>query len=265
MSFLLNLSGSERKVFKQHFLSSVHSEIRFNSVEINIILDNKDKLDSEFKKLGFAESKKIMQGNFKLEAGDENGQAPKLSQESEARGLVFNSQLPLRELKIEKDKIVYSDFGYVSFEEYQAKFRIIFDMACEILSINDVLINKVGLRKVNSVTIQPFLSFDNLNIFNPALFSMARSGLLKVDKFRVNEETILLEEAKDKLFILRTKLAKKEEDSAEASLDADFVKLGDSMSVDDSFNGVLPSLNQCHFDLFMWSVTDEMRNLMESK
>jgi len=265
MSFLLNLSSSERKVFKQHFLSSVHSEIRFNPIETNIILDNKDRLDSEFKKLGFAESKKIMQGNFQLEADLENAQAPKLSQESEALGLVFNSQSPLRELKIEKDKIVYSDFSYASFEEYQSDFRSFFDVTCELLSINDVLINKVGLRKVNSVAIQPFLSFDNLNIFNPALFSTARSGLLKIDKFRINEETILLEESNDKLFILRTKLAKKGEDSAEASMDADFVKLGSDMSVDDSFNDILPSLNQCHYDLFMWSVTDEMRNLMESK
>ncbi|VAW69814.1 hypothetical protein MNBD_GAMMA10-2996 [hydrothermal vent metagenome] len=262
MSFLLNLSCSNRRVFNRHFLSSVHSEIRFNSIEINTILYSKGELDSEFRKHGFMDSKKMTQGSFKLETTEDR--SPRLSQESEASGLVFNSQSPLRELKIEKDKIVYSDYGYVSFEDYASNFRIFFDKICLILSLNDILINKVGLRKVNSVAIQPFVSFDNLNIFNQALFGTARSGLLKIEKFRINEETILLEEASDKLFILRTKLEKKEKEVAEASIDADFVKLGSDMSVDDSFNDILPFLNQCHFDLFMWSVTDEMRNLMES-
>ena len=87
----------------------------------------------------------------------------------------------------------------------------------------------------------------------------------KIDKFKISEETTVLEETNDKLFILRTRLTKTQEDSVDAVIDSDFVKLGKDMNIDEVFNEILPSLNQCHFDLFMWCVTDDMRNLMESE
>jgi len=265
MSFLLNISHSERKVFARHFLSSVHSEIRYKPLEVENIFEKKEELISEFKLLGFSENKDLIHGEFKLEAAE--GQGAKLTQKTTPIGIVFSNQSPKFELKIEKDKIVYSDFNYSSFEEYQSRFRTIFEKVSEILSFADnCLVNKVGFKKLNSVAIQPITSFqDSLSIFNPALFGMARSGLLKIDKFKISEETIVLEETNDKLFMLRTRLTKTQEDSVDAVIDSDFVKLGKDMSIDGVFNEILPSLNQCHFDLFMWCVTDDMRKLMESE
>jgi len=265
MSFLINLSHSERKTFARHFLSSVHSEIRYKAIEIGQILDKKDELISEFKLLGFSESKNIVEGAFHLEMPE--NEASKLSQKTTPLGMVFSSQSPKYELRVEKDKIVYSDFNYSSFEEYKSKFNMLFNKVVEILSIEgDLVTSKIGFRKVNSIAIQPFTSFqDGLSIFAPSLFSIARSGLLKFDKFKVNEETVVLEETNDKLFILRTRLLKTQADTIEATLDSDFVKLGTDMNSEEIFNDVLPALNQCHFDLFMWSVTDDMRKLMESE
>lgn len=265
MSFLLNLSTTERKVFARHFLSSVHLEIRYKPIEINRLLDKKSELEVEFKNLGFAETREMIRGDYQFEANKD--QAPKLSQRSTLIGIIFSNQSPKCELKIETDKIVYSDLNYSSFEKYQSKFRDIYNKVSEILSFDEsVAINKVGFRKVNSVVIQPFSSFqDGLSIFNPALFGTARSGLLKVEKFRINEETTVLEETNDKLFILRTKLIRSGEDSVDVTMDADFVKVGKDISINEALDEILPSLNQCHFDLFMWSVTDEMRHLMESE
>ncbi|MFK5914161.1 MAG: TIGR04255 family protein [Woeseiaceae bacterium] len=265
MSFLLNIPRAERKVFKRHFLSSVHSEIRYRPLEVEKILDKKEELISEFKLLGFSENKDLIHGEFKFDVAVEQG--AKLTQKTMPIGIVFSNQSPKCELKIEKDKIVYSDFNYSSFEEFQSRFRAIFEKVSEILSFSDdSIVNKIGFKKINSVAIQPITSFqDSLSIFNAALFGIARSDLFKFDKFKVCEETIVLEETNDKLFILRTRLTKSQEDSADAVIDSDFVKLGKDISIDEVFNEILPSLNQCHFDLFMWSVTDDMRNLMESE
>ena len=265
MSFLLNLPNKERHIFERHFLSSVHSEIRFTPVDVKCILDNKDQLESEFKKLGFSESKTGYIGAFKL---DTEKDKPQLTpEEAVPLGVLFNSQSPRRELKIEKDKIVYSDFSYSSFEDFQSSFQALFDNVSEIISLdNNIAVNKVGLKKINSVRIQPFVSFqDSLSVFNSALFGTARSDLLKFEYFTVSEETTLLQDAEDKLFLLKTRLAKIQEDAAEATLDFDFVKLGKDIQVEEAFNDILPSLNQCHFDMFMWSVTDTMREIMEGK
>ena len=235
------------------------------TAEVEKITGKKEEIMSAFKLLGFSENKDLIHGEFKLDAAAEQG--PKLTQKTIPVGIAFSNQSPKCELKIEKDKIVYSDFNYSSFEEYQSRFRAIFEKVSEILSFGeDCLVNKVGFKKLNSVAIQPITSFqDSLSIFNPALFGMARSGLLKIDKFKISEETIVLEETNDKLFILRTRLTKTQEDAVDAVIDSDFVKLGKDISVDEVFDEILPSLNQCHFDLFMWSVTDDMRNLMESE
>ncbi len=263
MSFLLNIPHADRKVFTRHFLSSVHSEIRYKPLEVEKIFDKKEELISEFELLGFSENKDLIHGEFKLDAAA--GQGAKLTQKTTPIGIVFSNQSPKFELKIEKDKMVYSDFNYSSFEEYQDKFRTIFEKVSEILSFkDDCLVNKIGFKKINSVAIQPITSFqDSLSIFNTALFGLARSGLLKFEKFKISEETIILEETNDKLFILRTRLTKTQEDAVDAVIDSDFVKLGNDINIDEVFNEILPSLNQCHFDLFMWSVTDDMRNLME--
>ena len=265
MSFLLNLPNKERHTFKRHFLSSVHSEIRFKPIDVKRILDKVDLLESEFKKLGFSESKKGYVGALELDTEQDK---PLLTQkETTPIGVLLNSQTPRQELKIEKDKIVYSDFNYSSFEEFQLRFRALFDKMSEIVSLDDSIpVNKVGLKKINSVLIQPFISFqDNLSVFNPALFGTARSGLLKFEHFGVSEETTVLQKTDDKLFLLKTILTKTQSDAADVTLDFDFVKLGKDMNIDDVFNDILPSLNQCHFDLFMWSVTDTMRDIMEKK
>jgi len=265
MSFLLNLPNKERYTFNRHFLSSVHSEIRFKPIDIKRILDKADSLESEFKKLGFSESKKGFAGAFKLDTEQDK---PHLTPaETVPLGVLFNSQSPRQELKIERDKIVYSDFNYSNFEEFQLRFRTLFDKVREIVSLDsNIAVNKVGLKKINSVRIQPFVSFqDSLSVFNSALFGIARSDLLKFEYFTVSEETTLLQDAEDELFLLKTRLAKLQEDAAEATLDFDFVKLGTDIQVEEVFNDILPSLNQCHFDLFMWSVTDTMIDIMEEK
>ena len=265
MSFLLNLSRNERFTFERHFLSSVHSEIRFTPVDVKRIIDKKDHLDTEFKKLGFSESKIGYAGTLKLDTEQDK---PHLTpEETVPLGVLFNSQSPRQELRIEKDKIVYSDYSYSGFKDFQLRYQTLFDKVSEIISFDDsIAVNKVGLKKINAVVIQPFVSFqDNLSVFNPALFGTARSGLLKFEHFKISEETTLLQDAEDKLFLLKTRLAKTQIDKVEATLDFDFVKLGKNMKVEEVFNDILPSLNQCHFDLFMWSVTDTMRDIMEEK
>ena len=262
MSFLLNMPNKDRFTFNRHFLSSVHSEIRFKPVDVKSITDRKDQFGEEFKELGFSDIKILKLGAFELKA--DKDKAHLTQHEATPIGVLLTSQSPRQELKIERDKVVYSEFNYSSFENFQTRFKALFDKAREIISIDDSIpVNKVGMKKINSVVIQPFTSFeDNLSVFNPALFGTARSGLLTFEYFRVSEETTLLLDTDEKLFLLKTKLEKKTDDTVEATLDFDFVKLGKNINFEEAFNTILPDLNQCHFDLFMWSVTDVMKDIM---
>ncbi|MBS0352252.1 MAG: TIGR04255 family protein [Proteobacteria bacterium] len=128
---------------------------------------------------------------------------------------------------------------------------------------DDSIIERVGLRKIDSILIKPVTNIpDTLNIFNPHLFSIARSGLIPIDSFKISEESVLLEK-KEQLSIIRTKLIKQAIDTLQADLDFDIVSRRES-NFKEFFSKTLKTLNQTHFDLFMWSVTKEMIKLMES-
>lgn len=260
----VHLPNVTRKRFKKHFLASVHSAIRFNEIEIQTIFDKKDELVSFAAELGFTDAKDLLHGSVTLQ--QEADKPPVVSQQSSPIGFLFTNPTLKSEIRIEQDKVVYAEFGYLGFEEFKKSFQLYFSEILGILGLDcNLQFNKVGLRKINSVMIQPVSSMQNaLSIFNASLFSVPRSGLLNFDAFKAHEEVTVLDQMEDELSVLRVKLIKSQSDTLEASIDFDFVSVQSDLTLERVFDEVLPALNQDHFDAFMWSVTEELITVMET-
>ena len=261
MRKLINVVHRERKPFPKHFLASVFSEIRYPTIGSRAILENKEAFLADVMALGFTECRNIMQGTMTIH--NEPDQPARMSQESATTGLMFLSQNPRRELKVEADKLVYSDYSYEGIDVFIGNFKSCYDAISHHIGLSEnTPVDKIGLRKIDSVQLKPVVDlYDALDIFNPALFSLVRSGLLVQDAIKGTEETAVLEDD-EKLCVLKSQLIKKDKDSFEVNLDFDLLSLSKT-TFQNAFSEVIPSLNQYHFDLFMWAVTEKMINILE--
>lgn len=257
----LVLKREERKAFPKHFLASVHCEVRLTETSTQV-LENKENLRQAISTLGFQECQDVNQAQMTLI--NKSGEPPIVSQKLTPLGLKFISHEPKREIQITNGAITISDFAYDNLENFLKRFQTLFNQIEKILNISkNSKVNKVGLRKISSVVIKPVTYIpDSLSIFNPNLFVIARSGLAPIDSFTNSEEVIVLQK-ENQFSIIRTKLNKIKADTLEANLDFDLVSRSES-DFGEIFSKTLLALNQIHFDLFMWSVTKEMIQLMET-
>ena len=262
MQVLLNLPKNQRKVFSKHFLLSVHANFICSKLLSNEIFKHKEYLTSTLKSEGFDICNDIIQSQFSL-TKVKSQPSPVASQTAKPIGLKFIDSSNKLELSIQNAMIAVSDTNYQGMEAFIQRLKLVLDIIFKVLDIKpEDQIEKVGLRKINSIIIKPVSNFSTvLNIFNPSLFSIARSGLLSLETFKITEEATLLEN--DHLAcVLKTKLQRQDINSLTAYLDFDLMAKT-NISVSDLFAKTLPELNQTHFDLFMWSVTKELLDLME--
>ncbi len=254
-----NLPRQKRKTFRRHFLTSVHAELGFIGVTTEKILAAEAQLSATFAKHQFLETRKVVMGSFVMQAN--SNEPAKLHQDARPVGLSFLSSTPRRELQVHGDKIVFSDNAYDGFESFLSRLREYSAVIAEIIGIDSI--TKIGLRKINSILIEPVVAYqDAFSIFNPALFAVARSGLVMADALKGAEDVNILER-NGSMCILRARLKKMTSPSTyEANLDFDLVDRNVS-TLSDAINKVFPELNDTHFDLFMWAATSDLIRLME--
>jgi len=258
---ILNLKHMPRKAFKNHFLNQVHCEIRFDGNFTTDLVNSIDQLESILKSLGYESHQPVMQGQFAFKIGDDKN-PPLMENNSSIIGYKFSSPNPKKDIQILGDKIIFSDFSYVGFEKFLEILQSITIETAKIIPFKKV--NKVGLRKINSIKIAPVVTFqDACVIFNPAVFQTIRSSIVANDSLTFNEERIVLEK-ESKFYMLQFRMSKLNEPNAfDANLDFDVVSK-ESIDTETVFSQSLPELNEEHFDLFMWAVTDDLINLMEA-
>lgn len=258
---LLGLRNYTRRTFPRHFLNAVHAEVGFSGTSVDAILAAEEKLKPFFKSKGLGECRKIVQGQFSMENLPDKPVS--LSHRASPIGLEFSSSKPRRIVQVLDTKIIFSDLGYEGFDS----FKGLFNEFCTSMSqhVPRYQINKVGLRKINSIAIEPVVSYqDACAIFNPVLFSNLKSGLIPQDALKVHEEVSVIERGSH-LCVIRAKMSRLPAPNAyEAILDFDFVNLTPT-SLEQVFTEALPELNDAHFDLFMWAASDELIELMETK
>lgn len=259
MATLLNLQTKERRRFARHFLNSVHCELGPIALDTTSILSHQDTLSAELAPLGYRDVGQVYSGTFHL--SQEQGQDPHLRSESpRTEGLEFRSEHPRRIARITPDRIVVSDFSYEGFESFQTHMHDVAHRVSD--ALGGLQLQKLGFRKINSLNISPVESYQEAcAIFNPDVFGMIRSGIAKPGALKASQETMILEDGPD-ICVLRLQLKRLRNDTEyEALLDFDLVnKEKNTIS---TAIAKLAELNQQHFDLFMWSITDEMIAMLE--
>lgn len=258
---LLNLQKQPRKVFPRHFLNAVHCEIGFTGTSVEKILAAEEPLKAMFRAMGYASSNRVVQGHFAMENLPDKPVT--VSHLATPVGLVFSSQQPKRDIQILDTKIIISDSSYEGFTSFVGLVSKVCTEVSKFVPRNEI--NKVGLRKINSILIEPVVSYqDACAIFNPVLFSVVKSGLIPQEALKANEEVVVVERGTH-LCVIRTKLQKLPNPNAyEANLDFDFVDLSPS-NLEKALKETLPALNDSHFSLFIWAASPELIKLMETK
>lgn len=257
----LILNRQNRRTFPRHFLAAVHAELKFATIDIALILSQKDSLKKALVKKGFEGCEEIIESKMSFQSP--KGQSPIISQQINPVGLKFTSSSPRMEFLLQPGGIVLSVFDYTGIDDFLRNFKQLFDVLAKSLKIiPSDKINSVGLRKIDSIIIEPVTSLATaLSIFNPALFCSARAGIYTLESFKISEEVTVLEQDKN-ASIIKARLIKNGPQTLEAILDFDLISVSEA-KLNHVFSSILPKLNQTHFDLFMWAITKDMISLME--
>lgn len=261
MNDLLNIKKETRTTYPKHFLSSVHCEIQFSSNFSGSLFNQETLLkDSLITNGDFSSSRPIIQGQFSFE-NPENS-PPSISQNQKTVGIMFLNQTEKRELHIFHDKIIYSESLYQGFAEFLKSLFKNIDTLISGLNLANTDVLKVGLRKINAITIDEVDHLpDALGIFNSSLFGLARSGIAAHKDISAYEEALVINKDQANC-ILRTSLQNLQDKKFAANLDFDLINTTPT-SLEIIQKSVLPELNDLHFSIFRWAVTNELIKLME--
>lgn len=255
---LFNVQRHERRKFPRHFLNSVHCELGFNNFARAELFEHESHLTESLGSLGFVQSGSIHERelHFRTEDGSPHvTEAP-----SEHVGIQYKLDHPRQRIRLTVDSIVFSDFSYDGFDQFHEQLASIIEALQAAYGVLDL--RKLGLRKINSLFAEPVESYvDACVIFNPDIFGMLRSGIAESGTLKSSEENLIVEK-EHSLARLKLQFNRKEHPNKyEARLDYDLVNREKRRT--DECGEILRQMNQEHFDLFMWTITDEMIELMK--
>jgi len=256
---LLNLNKNERKLFKKHFIRDVIIEIRFSELAREKILSNAEYFKEKFEKLDFIENKTIKQIEFKMSIEDNE---PQKKTNAEDIGLIFLNTDEKKQLEIVGNKIVCSDKQYDNFDLFFEKINHIINILNELKIENNKIIY-LGFRKINTVISTETNSFKEItDIFNEAIFAPLRTNLIPFDNFYSLKDTLEVQK-EGKKCIINTSCIKREDNMHEINLDIDIINsnLADNINIKEE----LITLNQFENDIFLWSITDYFKKVMNDE
>lgn len=258
-SSLLEIPRHKRRIFKKHFLSSVHCEIGISGVQSDSIRANRDLIAKGLAPLGFDHAGDFQQSNITL-GGAAQG-APQVLQGNSPAGVTFWSENPKRQLYVTPNGLVLSDFAYEGFEDFSRRLATAARLISKILNVNAV--SKLGLRKISSVRIDAAHRLaDAVSGFNPYLFATVRSGVLMSNALKAAQEVIFLERDGSSC-VLRTAITSTGvPDGFDAHLDLDLIDQR-ARELEEALDVKIHEMNAFHFDIFMWAVTPDFLSKME--
>lgn len=259
---LFNLQPHSRRRFARHFLNSVHCELGAPGLQLEQILENEQSISAGLAELGYRGTERVYEGQFRFSARSP-GEPPELSKEdARPHGLQYRSEHPRRLVRIVPGSIIFSDFAYEGFESFHNHQSDVLNSLEPIFGA--ITVNKTGLRKINSLIIDPVDSYiDACAIFNLDVFGLLRGGIAQANTVKATEETLVLERD-EQLSVIRLQFRRADTPKRyEAILDFDIVDRNETSTK--AALEILPQINQRHFDLFMWSISDQMITMLDTE
>ena len=254
---LFDVPQVARQTFSRHFLQSVHCQLTFAEVDIEQILSSSDAISKMLHLANEDVVERIDEGSIEMRSG---GEEHSLKHSSKPVGLLFKRQKPRMDVTLRSGSLVLSSYEYTGFDDF-------LKLQSEMLQLLEKVVGRaeftsIGLRKINSMIIAPVKSLrETLKLFNPALFSLPRSGLTSDDAIKMFEGSVYLEK-NGIASVVRHRLRQLNKPvDFEANLDFDLIYQGLTTS-EEVLHKHLPEMNETIFDLFSWSVSEDMKNIM---
>lgn len=259
---LLKIPKLDRFTFETHFLHSVHSQLRFERIEPKKIQDAKENLASALGELFDGEPNDIFHSSVALSIHNNNAQA-QINQPSDPEGLKFVGTHPRVELEIRSDSLVYSEYEYTGFDDFQNRLELVASVVQKFLGVENI--RSISLRKINSILIGGVSSLpEAFSVFNSDIFSVIGSGISKTSAMKRFEGSLYLDE-NGKACVFRYRATQLDApDKFEAVLDFDLID-NVERGLESVFSEPMDELNKTSFDMFMWAVNKELTEVMGLK
>ncbi|MGH8219044.1 MAG: TIGR04255 family protein [Steroidobacteraceae bacterium] len=255
---LLSVPHCERRVFKRHFLNSVHCELS-TAIDLERLAAAREALASELQKVGFRYVRDLHQGNFAFQPSAEGNIPPRLQGSTVVSGLTFGNDNPQRLLNITTSGLVLSDMAYSGFEDFRSRLGIAATLVRQ--QVSDAPVTKIGLRKVNAIRIDSVADpAQAVAPFNSQLFGLARSRAIVPAALKACHELLFLERGTLTCNLRTTLSAPGTPNSYDVQLDFDVQQRQQPESLDSE----LAAMNSFIYDVFRWAITDEFIGVLES-
>lgn len=258
---LLKIPKLDRFTFDTHFLNSVHSQLTYTRIDPAKILEAQENLAARLNGIFDGEPHQIFRGSFSLSIGPTNTPA-ELNQPSKPEGLKFVGSNPRVELEIHADSLVYSEYEYSGFDDFQNRFKNVATVVKELLGVD--IVKSASLRKINSIQIGSVNSLpEALSVFDQSMFGVIRSGIAETSSVQMYEGTLHLKK-NDKACLFRYRIRQLDSsDKFEVILDFDLIDNAER-TIAAVFSESMSELNDTSFDFFMWAVNKELTDIMGS-
>ena len=261
---MLNIpkEDSSKSNFNRHFIDEVVAELRFPKITSNLDkIEEKFKKDKDFQK----NTSYALDSSFEFDFNINNSQnisEPEIKTTKKKVGIKITNTKELFHFEIKEDKFIFATNSYKRFKNFWDEVKVLIKYGEKFTGVNKY--NWLGLRKKNKIKIlteKNIYSGEGLNktltgpisqrVFSgSSLKTISNSYFLSDDNIQCSFEFQVLKALSDCNYILQT--------------NCDF---NESFKEEKSFNEISKSaeeLNKKHFNLFMWTFDDELKQAMRS-
>ena len=258
---LINIEEVERKPFKRHFIRNVVLELSFNDLNKETLINNKEKLQSAFKQLGFVKFGEMKQIEFKMTVDKDTPE--QIKNEDETIGLLmFDDSRKIR-IELFSNRIIISIFKYLNFDIFIDDIMKMIDVLKSITS-DSIQAKSVTLSKQNTIISTDTKSFDDLTyILNKPLLQSIRESLSPFENFEYTKDEFSITKENYKCLIGSNCV--KRSNVGEYEINLNISVIDNQISNFEQLTEVLKDINNFIFSLFCWATTEKFKSVMNEE
>ncbi|KHD87187.1 MAG: hypothetical protein OM95_15955 [Bdellovibrio sp. ArHS] len=261
---MLNISSVTRRNFKRHFISNAFIELRFapHIIDWNSLETEFKKISSQNLQLEVARKTISAELRFetKIESSGKTTHAPITNTKTD--GLVAQNKENTFSIQVKNDRIIFSTQRYSGFVDLWEKIEHALSALTPLLKLDKF--NWIGIRKINEIAVTNDASLGYTGAgMNKQIFTPINDGVFKPESVSLGYNRYELTEGNTRCIIDST-VRKSTDKSYLLKLDLDFNQKFDPLALS-SVKAVASELNTRLFEVFVWSISDDVLKALEAE
>lgn len=255
---LINIDEVERKSFKRHFIRNVVLEIAFDDLNKETLLNNKEKLQNDFKSLGFTKFGEMKQIEFKMTV--DNDVPQQIKNDDETIGLLlFDDDRKIR-VELLSNRIIISIFKYLNFDVFAGDIMKMIEVLKGITPSNNN-VKSIIFSKQNTIISTETKTFDDLTfILNKPLLQSIRESLIPFENFEYSRDEFSIKKDNYKCIVGSNCVKRNNDGEYEINLN---ISVTDThVNSFEQLASNLKDINNFIYSVFCWATTDKFKSIM---